>query len=179
MKSLSKILFLIFCLASLFLASFAEIFADWPLPLPFYVICVGITVLLFGIVRSKKIGLATIIYVALLASLHFAPWSPRKKFLRDLYNIQPGMSVTEARSVMKDYAEGTGWPANPFTTNENTLVDAGSGQTFQTKTNDAGEMEIKDSIVFRHDIHDGRFNSDFGVVEFKSNRVVSIRFLPD
>jgi hypothetical protein len=42
----------------------------------------------------------------------------------------------------------------------------------------AGEMSLQNSVVFRHS-DDGRFNSDWGIVEFQDGRVVGVRFSPD
>lgn len=180
MKTTAKVLFMLLSLTSLFLALFVEVLWKFPFQTPFYVVCFLIAAVLYLVVRTKQHLLLTSVYLLLLGTIWLIPWSPRKPFLRKLDSIQTGMSVEEVRSVMKGYVEGTGWPANPFATNsESRLVAIGTGQTFQTGTSQTGEMEIKNSIVFRHTIHDGRYNADFGVVEFRNRRVVSTSFLPD
>jgi hypothetical protein len=180
MKTTAKFLFMLLILGSVFIMTIAEFLYGFPLPSAFYLICFSLAAALLFINRTKAHSLLTIIYAVLLVTVWLVPWSPRKPFLRKFDSIKPGMSVEEVRLLMKGYVEGTGWPANPFATNkESRMVAIGTGQTFQTGTSQTGEMEIKNSVVFRHTIHDGRYNADFGVVTFRNNRVVSTSFLPD
>jgi len=127
--------------------------------------------------KSKfGIYLITAFWISLL---YFIPWTPRTRFLRDLDRVHSGMTRNEVESIMGKYVHGTGWPTNPFPNAKQQLADVNSGKVYSTVDNASGEMEVKDSIVYRHDVHDGRYNSDFGVVKFQNDRVVSVDFLPD
>ena len=106
-------------------------------------------------------------------------YTSRKAFLRDFYSIKVGMSQNEVQSIMGKYITGTGWPAygmNPGDHGE--LAEAGSNREFQTTANQQGELELRNSVVYRHS-RDGRYDSDWGVVKFENGRVVGIEFLPD
>jgi hypothetical protein len=119
--------------------------------------------------------------LAVILVLYVVEWSTRKPFLRDFDRIRPGMTETQVRDIMGRYMEGTGWPANPFDTRTNaisTLTDVGSGAQYSTATSPAGEMVIRDALVFRHS-NDGAFDSDWGIILLSSGRVVSVQFSPD
>ena len=85
-------------------------------------------------------------------ALYFVPWSTRKPFLKALYGIKPGMTVSEARARMAGYMEGTG------------IVMPGTTQPFMP----AG------ALIFRHSN-----DADWGVVTIRDDRVVGVRFDPD
>lgn len=119
--------------------------------------------------------------IAVIAALYFVEWTSRKPFLRDLARVQVGMTETEVRHVMARYLEGTGWPAMPGSSPSNTTGTvniAGSGSRYSTVTSPAGQMTLRDALVFRHS-NEGAFNSDWGIVRFSSGRVVRVEFSPD
>jgi hypothetical protein len=120
-----------------------------------------------------------------LAVLYFVPWNSRKPFLRDFEKVCVGMTVSEVEAIMGDYIKGTGWPAIPeelrkngVTSSSGTLTEAGSGITMTTSISPSGELEIQDSITYRHS-NEGAFNSDWAVVKFEDGKVVSKVFMPD
>jgi hypothetical protein len=180
MKNVLHYLLWAFVAITVILAALFEILALVPLPGWFYLLCIIVVAGAGLLLRRTQAKLAVLVSALLLGCLHLVPWSSRKPFLRDLANIKPGMSVEEVRSVMARYVEGTGWPTNPFTEDGGgVLQEAGTDREFQIEANTAGEMEIQNSIVFRHNPDDGRFNSDWGVVEFSHDRVIKVSFLPD
>ena len=114
-----------------------------------------------------------------LAVLYIVPWNSRKPFLRDFEKVRVGMSVPEVEAIMGGYMKGTGWPALPGADESGgTLTEVGSGVTMDTAIDHNGEIEIKDSITYRHS-NEGAFNSDWGVVKFEDGKVVGKRFMPD
>lgn len=121
----------------------------------------------------KHFGVA----VVLITTLHFVPWTSRKPFLRDLHRVQAGMTESDVRRIMGRYLEGTGWPSMPEG-GSGTLTDLGSGGTHTTTISTNGDMALRDSLVFRHST-DGRFNSDWGIVELDGGRVKGVSFSPD
>lgn len=102
-------------------------------------------------------------YTLILAVLWLVPWSSRKVFLQDLARVEPGMSRAQVEEILGGYLHGTGWPANPF---------------WSSNESPSGELEIQGAQVFRHS-NDGRFNADWAVVHFKEGRVASVEFLYD
>ncbi|MCW5553532.1 MAG: hypothetical protein KIS67_15410 [Verrucomicrobiae bacterium] len=180
MKTLLTYLLWTLIVVTVLMAAMFEILAFMPLPGWFYLLCIVVLAGAGLALRTTQVRLAILAGALLLGCLHLVPWSSRKPFLRDLARVKPGMSIQEVRSIMARYVEGTGWPANPFATDgEAVLQEAGTDRKFSTRANDAGEMEIQNSIVFRHNPDDGRFNSDWGVVKFQNSRVVNVSFLPD
>jgi len=124
----------------------------------------------------KRAALCSVIAALLMSGFYYCPWPSRRHFLHDLKRIQTGMSMQEVKAIMKSYHEGTGWPAISGTSsNSGTLNDLGSGNEFQTTTNAAGELALQNCIVYRHDLGE----ADWGIVEFKSNRVTAVSFSPD
>ena len=81
---------------------------------------------------------------------------------------------------MAGYIRGTGWPADPFGDGRGaeSLTEVSTGASYQVEPAPNGELAIRHSIVFRHS-DDGRFNSDWGVVTFRDDKVVSVQFMPD
>jgi hypothetical protein len=177
---------LTFASAGLVLAALFEVLAALPLPSILYVtfgaaVLVPMLVLLW--LRFSKKGLiVALIFSALLLALHTIPWNSRKIFLRDLDRIDLGMTVTEVDKIMGGYIKGVGskWQIPDQTSGRSSLLhDVGSGRSFPTDVDDDGEWKFVDSIVYRHSANDGRFDSDWGVITFRDDRVVSVQFLPD
>jgi hypothetical protein len=117
------------------------------------------------------------VFVASLVVLYAVPWNSRKVFLHDLDKVRTGMSVEEVESIMGTYMKGTGWPAGPASSSD-TLTEVGTGIRVRTSVSPSGELEVDDSIVYRHS-NDAAFNSDWGIVKFKDGKVVETVFMPD
>jgi hypothetical protein len=114
-----------------------------------------------------------------LGVLYFVPWNSRKPFLRDFEKIRIGMTLSEVEMIMGDYIKGTGWQALRSTeTSMATPTVLSSDITMKTSDNPSGELEIQDTIVYRHS-NEGAYNSDWGVVKFEDGKVVGKTFLPD
>jgi len=134
--------------------------------------------LIYRPTKLKATLLIVCLVLALAVPIHVVT-SSRGRFLRDLYSIQPGMTVEEVEAIMAGYIQGTGFPANPYSEGEeDELVDLGTGRRFHTVDTPEGEMEIVGSKVYRHS-DDGAYNADWGIVEFEHGRVVSVSFSPD
>lgn len=146
--------------------AFFELALWTPWPAWFYGAYAAVTVLFLwalsrGTTRSVPVVLGS--YTLILAVLWLVPWSSRKVFLHDLSRVKPGMSRAQVEEILGGYLHGTGWPANPF---------------WSSNESPSGELEIRGAQVFRHS-NDGRFNSDWGVVHFEDDRVRSVEFLYD
>ena len=102
--------------------------------------------------RRRMVGWA--MAIAALLVLQIVPWTTRKPFLRQLHQVEVGMTRGEVLAIMAGYRQGTGWHLQ--------------GQ----------ELQLDAALVFRHS-DDGRFNSDWGVVQFDEGRVSTVEFLPD
>jgi hypothetical protein len=96
------------------------------------------------------------------AILYLTPWSSRNAFLKDLYSIKPGMTVTEGQVIMRGYIPGTGFPSNPL------AETSGPG----------GELTIQGALVFRHSQEPAN-NADWGIVNLRDGRVTSVEFSAD
>ena len=161
-------------------AMFAEILLALPLPVWFYGLS-GLLVILPVVIRPSR--LAAIVAVALvgfLIAFHLVPWISRKPFLQQLNKVQPGMTEAQVRAIIAGHKEGTGWPAAPWQPVgfAGELQTTGSSNTFRTVTDTNRNLALADSLVFRHS-DNGRFNSDWGVVEFKDGRGIHVQFMPD
>lgn len=89
------------------------------------------------------------------------------------------MTVSEVEMIMGDYIKGAGWQALRSSESATaTLTELSSEISMQTSVNPSGELEIQDSIVYRHSNKDA-FNSDWGVVKFEDGKVVGKTFMPD
>lgn len=123
-----------------------------------------------------------LVFLGLLLAAYFVPWTSRKRFLRDLYSIKPGMSVETAEQIMSRYPEGTGLPPLPngfmSSAYQPTLTDAGSGHSYSMSSQPAEQVVLKDALVYRHSESE-RFNGDWGIVEVQSGRVVRVTFSMD
>jgi len=112
--------------------------------------------------RPVKIRFLTgLLVLTLIMPVRFIDWDTRKPFLKDLYRIQPGMTLPQVEQIMGQYRQGSGWPANP-----------------NPEAQHPGELTIPDSIIYRH-TDEGWGDSDWGVVTFADERVIEVQFLPD
>lgn len=179
-KILALALSLTFGVLAVVVAGFTEILLAMPLPVWFYGLSGALVILPVVIPPSRLSALVAVVLVGFLIAFHLVPWTSRKPFLGQLNKVQTGMTETQVRVIMTGYKEGTGWPAAPWqpTGSAGTLETAGSSNTFRTVTDTNAQLALADSVVFRHS-DDGRFNSDWGVVEFKDDRVIRIQFMPD
>jgi hypothetical protein len=169
-------------------AVFIEVLAATPLPRQLYaaagllILAGGVAVLLTDPSRKRIVTTTAgcLLVVAALATLHGVPWSSSKPFRQRLARVKAGMTESEVRQVMRGYTVGTGWPADPFGdgTPPANLAQTSTGVSRPAIASLAGELAIRDAVVFRHN-NDARFNSDWGVVSFRDGRVISVEFMPD
>jgi hypothetical protein len=150
---------------------------SWPWTLG--VLGVGLGLGYGGSRGAARVPRAVILGAFALAvvSLPWVEWDSRKPFLRDLYSIEPGMDRPQVESLMGKYLRGTGFPAHPLGFG-GSLQDVGSGRTYSTATGANGQLELVDSVVYRH-THEGWGNADWGIVRFQQGRVVEVSFSPD
>jgi hypothetical protein len=179
-KMLALTLSLVFGALAAVVSAFAEILLALPLPVWFYGLS-GLLVILPVVIRPSHLSaFVAVALIGFLIAFHLVPWTSRKPFLHQLNKVRPGMTEAEVRVIMTGYKEGTGWPAAPWQPPgfKGTLEAPGSSNTFRTVTDTNSRIALIDSLVFRHS-DDGRFNSDWGVVEFKDGRVIRVQFMPD
>lgn len=140
------------------------------------------TVILLPLLFWRRSVLKVLCYALLilsLAVLYFVPWNSRKPFLRDFEKVRVGMTVSEVEAIMGAYMKETGWPAMPQgTSSAGTLTDVRSGITMTTSGSPARQLEIQNSITYRHS-NEAAFNSDWAVVKFENGKVLSKAFMPD
>jgi hypothetical protein len=91
------------------------------------------------------------LFLAGMAVVSTTNWDSRKPFLKDLYRIEPGMTVAQVDQIMAGYLRA---PVTP------------------------GQMNQDNGIIYRHTTA-GWGDSDFGMVTFQDDRVSHVRFLPD
>lgn len=108
----------------------------------------------------------------------------RTKFIKELYSIKVGMSKKQVTEIMSNYYIGTGWILPPEVRKRNTSNNSGKmdiigfGEVAK-RVNSSSEMEIQNSVVYRHDLI-GEYDSDWGVITFDSDfKVRRIQFHPD
>ncbi len=90
-------------------------------------------------------------------------FSSRRGFLRHLYSVRPGMTVTQVEDIMGRYHEFDGEESN-----------VGHGSDGKLK------LVSGNGLSYRHaDGNNGLFNADVGVVIFKNGRVEEVSFDPD
>ncbi|WP_406699100.1 hypothetical protein V5E97_09495 [Singulisphaera sp. Ch08] len=155
-------------LASLAMLLFAASELLVAIPVPWWLYVAATAMFAVGLLRKRPPGqqlgrLVILISMCVVASvLHLTPWSSRNGFLKDLYSIRPGMSVSEVKAMMAGYIEGTGWPTNPLT----------------KPPVPPGEFTIRGALVFRHS-EEPAYNSDWGIVNFRDGRVTGVEFSAD
>lgn len=91
-----------------------------------------------------------------IVAVCFVPWHPRQMFVWRLETIRSGASESEAREQMRGYLGALKTPPQ-------TLRGGG----------------ILETISYRWNDTDGRYNSDIGEVILLNGRVVETRFDPD
>ncbi len=111
--------------------------------------------------QVRRFGaLISICFVA--AILYLTPWSSRNGFLKRLYSIKPGMTVTQVKAVMRGYIQGTGIPPNPS-----------ADTPIPTE-----RLTIQRALVFRHS-EEPAYNADWGIVNLRDGIVTSVEFSAD
>lgn len=133
--------------------------------IPLLCLWVGLGILrALRVVDKSHFRFVLVTSLALLL-LAYQPWTPRAKFVRTLYSIQPGMTEQEVRERMGPYTRYRGGPktvGNPLVMDEPEWPSSFSG-----------------SLYFRWNETDSRYDFDLGEVVFEDGLVVSRRFLPD
>jgi hypothetical protein len=105
------------------------------------------------------------LFVAVLVSVRFVDWNSRKPFLKDLGQIEEGMTVNRVDQIMAGYERGPEADQPPI------LEPAEDGSGPEARAD-------RTWVVYRHTT-EGWGNSDWGVVGFQDGVVVETRFLPD
>jgi hypothetical protein len=103
----------------------------------------------------KKLLLGGLLFMAVF-SLRFVDWDSRKQFLRDFYQVQPGMTIDEVDEVMTGYDKYI----SPF-------VSRTSQGTVQTG-----------AVSYQHTM-EGWGDSDIGLITFAGGRVLARTYYPD
>jgi hypothetical protein len=159
---------IILALASLAMLLFAASEMLVAIPVAWWLYVASTAMFAIGLLRKQHprhqlrrlVTLISICFVT--AILYLTPWSSRNAFLKDLYSIKPGMTVTEVKAVMRGYIQGTGFPSNPFA----------------ETPGPPGELTIQGALVFRHS-EEPAYNADWGIVNLRDGRVTSVEFSAD
>ncbi len=126
-------------------------------------VLVGLLLLIGRPWREKLLILG--LFAAVLVSVRFVDWNSRKPFLKDLGQIEEGMTLSQVDQVMAGYERG------PETDQPLVLEPAADSSA---STDQAGRTWV----TYRHTA-EGWGNSDWGVVGFQDGVVIETRFLPD
>jgi len=101
----------------------------------------------------------------LALALFVTPWHPRKRFVRDLMSVRPGMVAADVERVMGKYIAGPGWKWFPGGLDETPIVS---------------ERAPPDgSVIYRWNDHDDSYDADRGFVTYSNGRVVEVEFSLD
>lgn len=126
---------------------------------PFAAITCAILFVMIGWFRTRSIKTAQRIIslsasVLLILSMQYFDWNPRKPFLRDLYHIRIGMTVSEVRKTMHGYLD-------------------------RPNLNDPEpNIQANDSIVYRPS-NDPAYNADWGIVTIYNGEVQGVEYSSD
>jgi hypothetical protein len=174
-----------FSLIAVVVVAFVEIGAAWPIPFWAYLCYAAVwSLVLLPLVLMDYTTPKALIYLSFVLSLVVlwtVPWTSRKRFLKDLYAIKPGMTVAEVETKMRQYIKGTGWPPYPYDKDSSgaaILRDIGSGAAYRTESSPDGELVLPGCVVYRHS-NGGAFNADWGIIRVENRRVASVEFSPD
>lgn len=140
--------------------------------------------------RWAKIACA-VAWIAVIV-LVLTPWHPRKRFVRDLDSVRPGMTVDEVEAILGKYVKGSGWavPAGPpppvrgpdDPVDEDAARRASEAQAaYESPAYPAGDARAHatGTMTYRWCTTGAAFNADWGQVTFEDGRVVQVEFLPD
>jgi hypothetical protein len=120
--------------------------------------------------RRKWKFAAYVAALAALVTLIFMPWHPRKRFVRDLYSLDGGMTVDEVEAVMSGYMKGAG---------KKWVVPDVSEASVVAPAYPAGDERAHATGTMTYRWDDSDYDSDWGQVTFADGRVVNVQFLPD
>ena len=145
---------------AIIVAIFLEITLFFLYYVPFFVVS-SLIIVPFVLWDFSKAKLSLYLFLLLwIAILYFIPSSPRKPFLRDLNRVKPGMTSDQVEAIMGNYIKGTGWPPHP------------------QSTSGAKELAFKGKQVYRHS-ETGNYDSDWGIITYENDLVVSVEFSAD
>jgi hypothetical protein len=105
--------------------------------------------------RQLRLSLL-ILFVGAMITISLINWDSRKPFLRHFYQVEVGMTATQADQVMQGYMKFI----SPM-----------------TQVNERGEI-LAGPVSYRH-TEEGWGDSDVGLLIFKNGRVVETDFYPD
>lgn len=98
-------------------------------------------------------------------ALFVTPWHPRKRFVRDLMSVRPGMVAADVERVMGKYIAGPGRKWFPGVPDETPIVS---------------ERAPPDgTVIYRWNDHDASYDADWGLVTYSNGRVVEVEFSSD
>lgn len=139
----------------------------------YYVLPYLFIILPFVIIRFNKQKMWLVIaFLFFVVLIYYMPWSSRKVFLRDLYSIKSGMSITEVERRMSRYII-------PFEDDmPNDLIPTSSDISWDVVKEKQSDTGLVDQLVYRHS-NNGLFNADLGIVHFKNGLVESVEFMTD
>lgn len=132
--------------------------------LPTLAYCGFWAVIGFFLLYTKSVSYKLFVLLTLLALIlpvRFINWDSRKPFLKDLYQIEVGMTEAQVEQIMGNYIKGSGWPASP-----------------NPEASQPGELTLPQATIYRHTTM-GWGDSDWGMVTYQDGQVVAIDFSPD
>lgn len=126
---------------------------------PFAALTCAIIFVTIGWFRTRRIKAATRTImlsgsILLILSMQYIDWNPRKPFLRALYQIRIGMTVSEVRKTMAGYLD------------KPNLKDP------------EPDIEETDSIIYRPS-GDPKYNADWGIVTIRNGKVQGVEYSSD
>lgn len=143
--------------------SAVSLFAQFVVIYAAFWVLVGLLLLIGRPWKEKVLILG--LFVAVLVSVRFVDWNSRKPFLKDLGQIEEGMTVSQVDQIMAAYARGPEADRPPVLepTGDNSTATGQPGRSW---------------VTYRHTT-EGWGNSDWGVVGFQNGVVFETQFLPD
>jgi hypothetical protein len=168
-------------LPPLALAALWEAFVRYPLPLLVYAVYGGLSVtVLFFLWRPISLRAAVAVPLVIgLFVMYAVPWTSRKAFVRDLHKIKPGMSVSQADTIMSHYIFGSGWPFCPSPASEPaSALQVPLGCELAEGLPRPPPPPEGEQRIYRHS-DDPAFDSDWGIVSIQDGHVVRVEFSAD
>jgi hypothetical protein len=154
---------------------FLQVSAARPSPWPYLTLgffwLIGSISLLKATPRFPRI-LFVSLFLAFLVVLGL-PLTSRDHFVADLFRVKPGMTRADTMQIMGRYLRGSGWQGPP-----GKRINIVGGGSYDTFSNESGQLAITGCQIFRHSDHPNH-DSDWGIVCFREERVVSVEFAPD
>jgi hypothetical protein len=129
----------------------------YPLILAIYAVGTIVVVLVLLHPRpTREKALVVAVLLPIIFSVRAIDWNSRKPFLRDLRQVEVGMTLAQVDEIMEGYGHETG---------SLTYVD---GQ----------RSLVSGTLSYWHSSEDWG-NSDIGILTFEQGHVIDVRFLPD